>query len=137
MGNQTLRHWSWATWKLTPNWVTSGQDVGWAEVIALEVTVLWLAESSFHDACIKVNCDNTNVINTFRRGRSRNAPRNECIRHISTILAISNLSLLPNYVTSAVNKADSLSHGITSDPLNCIAANIHLPPILSSFLVRK
>ena len=127
----------WAAWELAPNWATSSQDIRWVEAIALEITVLWLAESSFHDACIKVNCDNTNVIDAFQKGRSRNAPRNDCIRRISIILAISNLSLLPNYVASALNKANSFSRGIPSDPSHRIPASIHLLPVLSSFLDRK
>ena len=125
----------WATWELAANWASSGRDIGWAEAITLEITVLWLAESFFHDVCIKVNCDNTNVINAFGKGRSRNAPRNDCIRHISSIPAISNLLLLPNYITSATNKADSLSCGIPGDPSCRIPASIKLLPILSSFLV--
>ena len=61
----------WAAWELAPNWASSGRDIGWAEAIALEIAVLWLAKSFFHDACIKVNCDNTNVINAFGKGRSQ------------------------------------------------------------------
>ena len=125
----------WAAWELAPNWASSGRDIRWAEAITLEIAVLWLAKSFFHDTCIKVNCDNTNVINAFGKGRSRNTPRNDCIRHI--ILAISNLSLLPNYVTSAANNANSLLRGIPGHHLRHIPASINLPLILSSFLVQK
>ena len=43
----------WAAWELAPNWASSSWDIGWAEAIALKITILWLAKSLFHDACIK------------------------------------------------------------------------------------
>ena len=77
----------WATWRLAANWAHSGQDIGWVEAIALELVVLWLAETGQHNVAIKVHCNNSNVINAFWKGCSRNELQNACIHRISVILA--------------------------------------------------
>ncbi len=51
----------WAMWQLAPNWSSASQDIGWAEAVALELAVLWMAEASHHDTCMKVHCDNTSM----------------------------------------------------------------------------
>ena len=126
----------WAAWRLAANWAQSGRDIRWAEAIALELVVLWLAETGQHDVVIKVHCDNSNVINAFWKGRSRNEPRNACIHRILVILATSNLALYPVYVPSSENKADSLSRGVLGDPMLRIPSPFPLPSALSPFLFQ-
>ena len=32
----------WAAWKLSDRWNEAGHDIGWAEMIAMELTLLWM-----------------------------------------------------------------------------------------------
>jgi len=52
----------WAAWWLLEGWESDGKDIGWAEVVAIELAIMWLTHSGFHDTCFKINCDNTSVI---------------------------------------------------------------------------
>ena len=69
----------WVAWKLCLGWKAEGRDIGWAEAIALELAVLWLEQENYTDAKILIQGDNTGVIGTFIRGRSRNILRNDLI----------------------------------------------------------
>ena len=97
----------WAVWRLVSGWNTGGQDIGWAEAVALELAAMWLAETDRHDMSVVIHSDNKGVIDAFNKGRSRNLHRNDCIRQISLLLAISNISVVPVFVPSCLNKADS------------------------------
>ena len=48
----------WAAWRLVPGWNTGGQDIGWAEAVALELVALWLAKTDQHDMCVVIRSDN-------------------------------------------------------------------------------
>ena len=69
----------WAAWKLCLGWKAEGRDIGWAEAIALELAVLWLEQENYTDAKILIRGNNTGVIGTFIRGRSRNILWNDLI----------------------------------------------------------
>ena len=105
----------WAAWELMHGWYSDGQDIGWAEAVALELAVLWLIHANHHDASVVIKCDNSSVIAAFHKGRSQNTHQNACLFRISTALAVSNLHIRPTYVVSDQNKVDPVSHGIFSD----------------------
>ena len=86
-----------------------GCNIGWVEAVALELAMLWLAETDWNDLCTIIHLDNMGVIDTFNKGRLQNMHRNDCLQHISMMLAVSNVSLIPCFVPSRLNKADLLS----------------------------
>jgi len=102
----------WVAWKLVHGWKLDGRDIGWAESIALELAILMLVECGFKDCLITIQDDNTGVIGTFNKGRSRNIPHNDSIQHITALVIPNNISIFPVYMASTVNRADSVSHGI-------------------------
>ena len=124
----------WATWKLVEGWNSHSQDIGWAEAVVIELAVVWLTSSHFHDGCVRLNCDNTSVIHSFWRGHSHNPSWNDCLLHISACLATANLTIELSYFQSAFNRADSLSRGILGPPELCLKSLIVLPDALCSLL---
>jgi hypothetical protein len=42
----------WAAWKLANGWQGNGHDIGWAETIMMELTVLWIAAIGIFDAYV-------------------------------------------------------------------------------------
>ena len=102
----------WVAWRLVPGWNSGGCDIGWEEAVALELAAMWLAETDQHDVCVVIRLDNKGVIDAFNKGRSRNLHHNDCLGRISLLLAISNTSVIPVFIPSRLNKADSLSCGI-------------------------
>ena len=117
----------WATWQLLEGWDHAGRDIGWAEMVAIELVVLWLTQSSGHDHCLKVHGNNTSVIASFWKGQSRNAPLNHSLCRSSASLAASNLSIAPTYIPSALNKADPLSRGLAGTDDCHVLPKIVLP----------
>jgi hypothetical protein len=104
----------WAAWKLLPGWKSDGRDIGWAESVAIELACSWFCsvrDNDFLDKNVVIHGDNTSVIDAYKRGRSRNVPRNMSIRRITEMLIPRNLSISPIYVPSAENLADLISRG--------------------------
>lgn len=102
----------WAAWKLNANWKENDRDIGWAEMVALELGCMYLDVLGYENVDIVVHCDNTGVIGAFLKGSSRNFQVNLSIRRVALLCTSSNFALLPEYVKSEDNRADSLSRGI-------------------------
>jgi len=124
----------WAAWRLLDGWDSDSQDIGWAEAVVIKLAVTWLVSGRSHDATLKIHCDNTSVIHSFYKGRYRNPARNACLLHISSALAVANLTIEPAYVVSAFNKADGLSRGLLGTTDMCLSPPVHLPDALRVFL---
>jgi len=109
----------------TSQWLVAGRDIGWAEAVAIEIAVMWLTTSRLHDSSIKINCNNTSVINSFWKGRSHNLERNQSLICITSNLMVFKLNINLCYLPSAQNKDDSLSRSATgSDGLRLVP---HVP----------
>jgi len=125
---------TWYAWALIPGWKSDGRDIGWAETIALELAVLILSDEGFHDCSIIVHGDNTGVIGAYDKGRSRNIPRNDSIRRITSNIIPNNIMIIPTYVASALNRADPISRGILGPSHLWAVSPPALPPELTCFL---
>ena len=106
----------WMAWRLQDGWQMAGRDIGWAESVAVELAILWVVEQKRSDLEILIHGDNTNIIDAYKRGRSRNIARNASLRRITTSLIPSNLTLTPIYVPSDSNLADPISRGVLGPP---------------------
>src|SRR5882724_8553563 len=113
---------AWAAWHLLEGWKTASRDISWAELIAIELAVLWLTQSGWQNTCLKIHCDHTSVIASFWKGHSQNPACNESLSRITTNLTARNLSIVPTYVQSAIIKADPLSWGLLG------TADCHIHP---------
>ena len=124
----------WAAWYLREGWKTGDRDIGWAESVALELAVLWLVTQDFADCEVAIKGDNTGVIGAFNKGRLRNVSRNATIRRMAASLVPLNITVLPVYVASAVNRADPVSHGTLGPQEFRLGCSFKLPPELSQYL---
>jgi hypothetical protein len=126
----------WMAWKLRSGWDTEGRDIGWAESVSVELAVLWITEQNLTDREILVHGDNTGVIDSYKKGRSRNIPRNSSIQRITASLIPSNLTITPIFVPSECNLADPISRG-NLGPSECrLAYHFELPTELQPFLLH-
>ena len=62
----------WNAWELHDGWKSINRDIGWAETITLELTVLWLVNAGFNNSSIIVHSDNTGIVGTYNNKQSRN-----------------------------------------------------------------
>lgn len=122
-----------AAWKLAADWEADGRDIGWAEMVALELACMYLTKDH-KDVTIIVHCDNTGVIGAWSKGWSRNFHVNFAIRRAVYVCMSPNLGILPEYVESKYNKADRLSRGLTAPRITTRLPRISLPLELRQFL---
>lgn len=101
----------WCNFQLLPGWKTRGRDIGWAEMVAVELGILWLVAQGVSDVNVILQSDNTGVIGSLELGRSRSVAQNMVIRRISGLLTTHSISITSRYVASSNNLADLPSRG--------------------------
>lgn len=127
----------WAAWKLRGDWKANGRDIGWAEMIAVELAVRYLESLGHRDADILVRSDNEGVVGAFNRGRSRNFQVNHSIRHTHIICTSLNLRVVLQYVNTKDNLADSVSRGEPGPRESILPPLLELPEELRQFLLYE
>jgi hypothetical protein len=112
----------WLSWRLLYGWKECGRDIGWAEALGVELTVIWLITLGLHDAQVTCHCDNQGVVLAWHGGRSRNFQQNHIIMSIMARAMQANLHVNIVYMKSADNPAnapsrDKCPHGMTHSDL--------------------
>lgn len=120
-------------WKLRSGWKSERRDIGWAEMVAVELAVRHVEGMGLRDCDILVLSDNMGVVGAFTRGRSRNYQVNASIRRAAVIAMSLNIRFVVNYVSTDANVADPVSRG-KSDPSAARLPLIALPEELLPFL---
>jgi hypothetical protein len=126
----------WAAWKLADGWRSSLHDIGWAECIAMELAVMWIASAGFKDVHVLIHGDNTGVLAAILKGRSRNPERNLSIRRMSNIILPINILIKPIYIPSADNLADPYSRGELGPFKLRLPISFSLPVEISHLLIH-
>ena len=128
----------WRAWRLIPGWKTlDGQrDIGWAEAIAFECLVRYLANTHSEKQHFLVHGDNRGVVEGWWNGRSRSRPINEVFKRLHEFSRVSAVgsSFHTVYVGSKFNPADAPSRGIYL-PESLLLPPTQLPPELNRFII--
>ncbi|CDO76109.1 hypothetical protein BN946_scf184876.g2 [Trametes cinnabarina] len=130
---------SWDAWRWAMErelWNKMGRDIGWAEMIAIELLLRRLVEEGLENAAVLVRSDNKGVIKAFRRGCSRNWQVNLSIRRTELLCMEKNLDLQPVYVNTKENRADPVSRGIPDARLCRFKSKFDLPEEVAPFLTH-
>ncbi|OBZ72642.1 hypothetical protein A0H81_07918 [Grifola frondosa] len=129
----------WAAWRWKlplAEWKACGRDIGWAEMVAVELAIRYVEELGHTNADILIRGDNEGVVGAFTRGRSRNFQVNDSIRRAGVIGMSLNLSFKLTYVNTKVNKADPVSRGEPDPSMTRLPPLTTLPPELIPFIVH-
>lgn len=103
----------WVAWQLVnPDWDSDGRNIGCLEAWAVELVIYILEMLGMNDITVLIHSDNTGVISSFDRGRSRGVHINLSVRRASLILLERNITLKLEYIKSEDNPADPISRGI-------------------------
>jgi len=130
VGNQ------YQAWRFCPDSDTDGRNIGWAESVAIELAVVYIAKAGYQDVDVLVHSDNIGAIGQFRRGRSKNPNINASIIRAEVILREHNISLFPDYVKSADNRADAASRGVPEPNLKLLIPRLKLPAEIQHLFVQ-
>ena len=66
----------WLAWQFQDEWKSDGREIGWAEMVAVELAVRTLVTARFTNCHIRVQSDNQGVVGALKAGRSRGTQQN-------------------------------------------------------------
>jgi hypothetical protein len=118
----------WQAWRLADGWNSNGRDIGWAEMLAVEMALLTLIAGKFPPATYTIHSDNSGVVGAFGASRSRNPQQNSILCHILILMRDSNIWLDTLWIPSGENLADGPSRGILPPMSSRIRATVSIPP---------
>ena len=121
---------------LRPGWDKGGRDIGWAEIVAVKLGLLFAARRGFSNIHFLINSDNQGVIYAIEGGKSRNPEQNLVLQRITALMACQDFWISSRYVPSADNLADLPSRGIPPPLFSRTDTTFLLPISLLPFLIR-
>ena len=126
----------WDAWKFSPGWNTDGRNIGWAEIIAIELGLLLAVHKGYSHSHLLIKSDNQGVIHAIKGGKSRSPSQNLVLQRITTLLAQHELSISSLYVPSLDNLADPPSRGLPAVGRSKLFS-FHVPLHLHPFFVTQ
>jgi hypothetical protein len=101
----------WCTWKLKEGWKVEGCNIGWAEMVAVELAV-WMLIAMGKDGChLHVWLDNAGVVGALKGSQSWNAKQNSRLQQILGLFIAQHMWLSIGWVSTEENLADAPSRG--------------------------
>lgn len=102
----------WLCWRLLPGWKSDGRDIGWAEMVAVDLGLRALIHSGLRDVPIRFFSDNQGVVGAIRAGRSRSPVQNDILRRLLAFTLNHGICFSVEWVKSADNLSDGISRGV-------------------------
>jgi hypothetical protein len=126
----------WDFWKLRPGWEKDGRNIGWEEMVAIELGLMFAVHQNFSDIHFVIKSDNQGVIHAIQGGKSRSHQQNLVLQRITALLSYHKIWISSSYVPSLENLADLPSRGLPVP--NCVRSisSFTLPSCLQPFLTR-
>ena len=121
-------------WAGKSGWLSEGRNIGWAEMIGLELCAYTLIEFGISDVKAVVRGDNQGSIAALNNLSSRNLDSNSSIQRITAACATFSILIDPIYVNTKVNLADGPSRGVPDPSFVHHSLSFDLPTALLPFL---
>jgi hypothetical protein len=126
----------WLAWQFQDGWHTDGREIGWAEMVAVELAVRTLITGKFTNCHVIIRSDNQGVVGALKAGRSRGSQQNLILREIVKLMQDNGLWVSMVWVATAKNVADGPSRGFFPGKDSLCAFQPKLPYHLAK-LVHK
>lgn len=126
----------WDFWKFKAGWNKDGRNIGWAEMVAIELGLLFAIHRSHTDIHFIIRSDNQGVIHAIKGGRSRSPEQNLVLQRITFLLSQYKIWISSLYVPSLDNLADAPSRGLPLSNHTRASSTFILPSSLLPFLAR-
>ena len=127
----------WDAWQLHPGWDKDGRNIGWAEIVAIELGLLFAVHQGYSDMHFLIRSDNQGVIHAIQGGKSRSPEQNLVLQRITLLLSHHRLWIFSLYVPSLDNLADPPSRGLPAPGRSRATSSLSLPSSLQPFLSRS
>jgi len=124
----------WLAWQLKPGWDTAGRNNQWAEMVAVELGLRVAISAGVHSTTIIIRSDNMGVIRALETGNEKHDQRKEVLDTILDIARSSDITILPNWVSTKLNLADKPSRGEFSSKTLLFPTQLLVPFHLSELI---
>jgi Reverse transcriptase-like len=125
----------WDAWKLLLGWDKNGRNIGWAEIVAIELGLLFAIHRGYSDTHFLIKSDNQGVIQAIEGGKSRSPEQNAVLQRITSLLSSHKLWISSLYIPSIENLADRPSRGLPALNRSRADTTFALPAILRPLFV--
>jgi hypothetical protein len=127
----------WDAWKFSSGWDSDGRNIGWAEMVAIKLGLLYAVHKGYSDTHFLIKSDNQGVIHAIEGGKSRSPQQNLVLQRITSLLSYHKLWLSSLYVPSLDNLADPPSRGLPAPHRHRSLSTPLLPSPLLPFLAHS
>ncbi|KAL1944125.1 hypothetical protein VTO73DRAFT_3310 [Trametes versicolor] len=124
----------WFAWKLKDGWRSEGRDIGWAEMVAVELAVWHLVADGTTDTQFLIHSDNQGVCGALDAGCSRSLQQNRVLQHIVGLFAVHGVWAKTVWVASKDNIADAPSRGVFPSVSDMLPSTVKLPHVLIPYV---
>lgn len=126
----------WLAWQLKEGWRSEDREIGWAEMVAVELATRALVTGKYSQCHIIVRSDNQGVVGALKAGKSRGIQQNLILREIVKLLQAHELWISTIWVPSLENPADGPSRGVFPSRDSLCPFQPKIPSHLSNFIHR-
>ncbi|KAF8700299.1 hypothetical protein RHS03_06679, partial [Rhizoctonia solani] len=102
----------WAAWRLLQGWKSGGRNIGWAKILALEMTLEAAIAYGLQDSLLHFRSDNQGVVFAMAAGRLRNLEQNNAIKRIFARSSLFGLQIQTSYIALEDNPANPPLRGM-------------------------
>jgi len=120
----------WLAWEFKEGWKSDGREIGWAEMVAVDLVLRTLLSSRYSNCHIVIHSDNQGVVGALAAGASRGQQQNLILREIVRTMQNEGIWVTMKWVSTHDNPADAPSRG-NLPPRNLLHSH---PPALPWYL---
>jgi hypothetical protein len=102
----------WLAWQFKEGWRSEGREIGWAEMVAVELAVRTLIAGKFTGCHVIIRSDNKGVVGALKVGRSWGTQQNAVLREIVKLIQEHGLWISTTWIPTLENPADGPSRGV-------------------------
>ena len=124
----------WLAWQLKVGWRSEDRDIGWAEMVAVELATRTLVTGQFRNCHIVVRSDNQGVVGALKAGKSRGTQQNNILREIVKLIQNHDIWISTTWIASLENPADGPSRGVFPQRDILLPYRPKIPVHLSTFV---
>jgi hypothetical protein len=93
----------WLAWQFKDDWQMDGREIGWAEMVAVELAIRTLITGKFSHCHMVVRSDNQGVVGALKAGRSRGTQQNMILREIVKLIQDHDLWISTTWISTLEN----------------------------------
>jgi hypothetical protein len=124
----------WLAWQLKEGWRSEAREIGWAEMVAVELATRALVTGKYSQCHIVVRSDNQGVVGALKAGKSRGTQQNLILREIVKLIQTHDLWISTVWIPTLENPADGPSRGVFPGRDSLCPYQPKIPSHLSNFI---